>query len=140
MAEEKRERVRLSDAVTRMIELTQQGRLEWRAAISSEMPEDEDRVTAVYITEFNGRKLRLYGDRIEVSRNESLSSAIQALAGMPAPTEEWRTIAVLEFINDEGISLWRFPFSGAISDLLDAVQYRVAGVNEFLAEIEALAG
>jgi hypothetical protein len=134
MTEEKKERGRLTGAVTRMIELTQQGKLEWRNASPSEAPEDEDRVTAAFVTTFNDRKLRLYGKRIEASQGEIMKLFVTA----PQETK-WRTIGVLEFINDFGMSLWRFPVSDATYDLLDAVQYRVAGVNEFLADIEALA-
>ncbi|MGH9941594.1 MAG: hypothetical protein ACRD9R_04440 [Pyrinomonadaceae bacterium] len=98
------------------------------------MPADENIVSAVFITEFNGKRLRLYTKQVEAFQSEVLSSETQArLFG------KWRTVQVLEFINDESESLWKFPKVGALSDLLDAVQYRVAGVSEFLAEIEALA-
>jgi hypothetical protein len=139
MSEEKRDKNRRADSISLMIELTQQGKLEWRNAIEPELPSDEDRMSAVFISEFKDKKLRLYAKRVEVSRIERMSTSALVAGMFGTEPPAWKNITVLEFINNVGETLWAFPNSGALSDLLNAVQYRVAGVNEFLAEIEALA-
>lgn len=47
----------------------------------------------------------------------------------------WVSDIILEFTDVNGESLWTFPQVKAVRDLLSAVQYQVAGVNEFLHEL-----
>lgn len=137
MAEERQNKDRWLDAVTHMIALTQQRKLEWRPAFLVELPRHDDRVSAVLISEFNDRKLRLYSRRVELPKPDPFTEAIYESRHQTAPRS---ALAIeLEFIDDKGASLWNFPSVAALKDLLLAAQYQSAGVKDFLAEIEALA-
>lgn len=129
MSEEK-DRNRWVDAVTRMIELTQQGKMHWQVVDSPDKSkDDEHRTSAAFRANLNGRLLRLYQKKVQES-----TLASEGLHSLLRPKFEtiWRTKVVLEFINAEGATLWAFPYVEALGDLLTAVQYQVAGVNDFL--------
>lgn len=131
MGEERQKKDRWLDAVTHMIALTQQGKLEWRHAYTSEIPQHDENESAVLISQFNNRKLRLYLRRLETPPDYAMIRL--------QPLPRWSHVVVLEFIDDHGGSLWTFPSIGALKDLLHVAQYQVAGVNDFLAELESLA-
>lgn len=129
MSEEK-DRNRWVDAVTRMIELTQQGKMHWQVVDSPDKSKDDEyRTSAAFRANLNGRLLRLYQKKVQES-----TLASEGLHSLLRPKFEtiWRTKVVLEFINAEGATLWAFPYVEALGDLLTSVQYQVAGVNDFL--------
>jgi hypothetical protein len=116
MAEEKREKYRWIDAITKLIELTQTGKLVWTRATDEYIPKHRKLTTVVFIANYNDKLLRLYGAE--------------------PYAQHWNTEdVILEFITPDGNTLWQFPETSAINSLLYAVQYRFAGVNEFLNEI-----
>lgn len=132
MSQELHKKSRWLDAITHLIALTQQGKLKWRHASQSEMPRHDESESAVLISEFNNRKLRLYLRRIETPPPPETMIRLQ-------PLPRWSRMTVLEFIDDNGGSLWSFPSIVGLGDLLEVAQYQVSGVRDFLAEIEALA-
>jgi|ERR1700686_748407 len=119
------------DATAKLIELTQEGTLKWAA---EEPPEwfskrPNQRVEVVFETDFKGKLLRLYEkgfQQEEVDIN---------FYGQAEPTVEWRTKVVLEFIDNNGNTLWSFPYVSALNDLMSAVKFQAAGVKDFLREI-----
>jgi hypothetical protein len=133
MGEEKQEKDKWLDAVTRMIELTQQGKLKWTAESSASTPNDDDRMSAVFTTHYKNKKIRLYAVRVSLKPNDLVISTFNRAIGQDPP--KWRKKVILEFVNMEGFPLWTFPAIAALFDLLNAVQYQVAGVNEFLDDI-----
>ena len=103
------ERDRIVDGVAEMIRLTQQGDIVWRpftGLVGSTVLTND---SPGYETVFNERRLRLYPT---------------AFSG---PT--------LEFIDQNGIALYRFPSIQALSDLLATVSYQTAGVKGFLDDL-----
>lgn len=126
MREEKKEKNKWLDAITRMIVLTQQGKLRWTTEPWVPKPPTEDVTSPVFYADFKNRIMRLY--KTQVSRDRVMSGMFPE---MPA----WRERIILEFVTSEGASLWEFPEVSPLSDLFDAVQYQAAGVSEFLDEI-----
>ena len=45
------------------------------------------------------------------------------------------TSITLEFVDENGVSLWRFPQTSALRDLMSSVRYQSANVKEFLKDI-----
>ena len=128
MAEKKDKSV---EAVAKLIKLAQDGKIEWRSA---ELVRDDITVESVFIAEYKDRLLRIYKYVYKVEK----PSPFYISPSIFTHKEEypsWETSVTLEFIDTNGLSLWKFPYTNALYDLLQAVQYQVAGVDEFLDEI-----
>lgn len=127
------------DAVTRMIELTQQGLMQWVAMEATGPAADENRTSAVFRSSYNHRILRLYERKVSSIRlvdsvhdRHSFPNFFALKYEEPKYEKVWESEVVLEFIATDGTTLWSFPKVSALRDLLTAVQYQVAGVNEFI--------
>ena len=130
MATEKKSRNRWVDAITSMIELTQDGKLRWTVAPGvSTHYDDEERITPVFQTTYNDKALRLYKVRRPTNYSNTVIS-LYNISGTELP--RWSTRVILEFVDSEGRALWTFPQVDALSDLLTSVQYQVTGVSDFL--------
>lgn len=119
------------EAVTKLIKLTQEGEIEWRSA---NLVRDDIKVESVFKAEYKDRLLRIYKYVYKVEK----PSPVLISHRIFAHKEEypyWETSVTLELIERNGLSLWKFPYTNALYDLLQAVQYQVAGVDEFLDEI-----
>ena len=139
MAEAKKERVKWVDAITRMIELTQQGKMTWSSIEpTGTAAEEKNRTSAVFRTVYNGKALRLYERKVAEKRlinpEEAQPFRLFHFGDLKYETV-WIREIVLEFIDSEGATLWTFPKIGALRDLLTAVQYQAAGVGEFLNDL-----
>jgi len=111
------------DAIAKLTELTQNGKLEWGVDEFFEAP---GAASPAYTAVFNNRTMRLQKRRVT---EESLFGKRQV-----------RDAFTLEFVGPQGNSLWQFPEIDAIEDLFAAVQYQTAGVREFLNDILSKAG
>lgn len=113
---------KLLDTLTRMIELTQQGRLRWD--FHPEIPTHRivNPISAVFYATYNQKVLRLYQMVVGVDP--------RAVYNVEIPEDDKRI--VLEFIDWNGDTLWSFPQVAALNDLFAAAQYQVAGVSEFM--------
>ncbi len=118
------------DVIAKMIDLTQSGRLVWKAHLPSDTLKvyPDDKVSTVFVTKYQGKTLRLYQRTYKVRQVPSL---IRAAVG----DNEWLKEVVLEFLSEDGSSLWAFPQMAILKDLLSTVRYKVAGVDEFINEI-----
>lgn len=120
------------DAVAKLIKLTQEGKLNWAVdeppASFSKRP--NSRVDVVFQTTYGDKRLRLYERRYQEDTID-----FDEFEMRPVQKVEWRKDVILEFTDDAGNSLWAFPFIEALNDLVAAVQYQVAGVKDFLAEL-----
>jgi hypothetical protein len=133
MSAEKKIRNRWLDAISSMIELTQDGKLKWSAAATpGGIADDTERTSSVFQTSYNGKSLRLYEKRVPAKQG-GFPASIYALTGEEPP--KWYKRVLLEFVGADGHSLWTFPDVDALSDLLTSVQYQVVGVHDFLDEI-----
>ena len=112
------------DAVAKLTELTQNGKLKWGV---DEFPKAPGTASPAYTASYNNRTLRLQKRRVEEESGYFGRS-------------EFRDEFTLEFIGAQGNSLWKFPDIDAIEDLFSAVQYQTAGVREFLNELLSQVG
>lgn len=134
--ETKKEKTKWVDAVTRMIELTQQGEMRWVPIEPYGMSENENRTSAVFRSSYKDKTLRIYERKVHerqrvLDDEDPLSVSITNLL-KPKYQSVWVYQVVLEFIDGNGNTLWTFPKVSALRDLLSAVQYQAAGVNEFI--------
>ncbi len=114
------EKYKWVDAVAKLIELTREGHLQWSIESEAKTPFEQERATAVFTTEQDGRKLRLY--------------AIKAPFGYMAET--WQeTKAILDVVNDNGERIFSFPDVFALSNLLETVSYQASGMASFIKNI-----
>lgn len=110
-----------SHFIAQLIERTQDNRVTW----STYKPKPSDaalQVEVVYQTKFQDKALRLY----ETKMKKNLAEVVWF--GGPALREE----IVLKIVDEEQNDLFRFPTSPALRDLLTAVRYQVAKIDDFL--------
>ena len=117
---------RFLEAIAKLIELTQTGKLRWDAYPPDETLKvyPDDRLSTVFETNYQGKKLRLYR-RTFSPRGAPMFDAIIG-------KKDWQSVVILEFLAENGAVLWRFPTMPILDDLLSAVQYQTAGVDEFI--------
>ena len=102
------------NAVAKLTEITQQGRLKWAS-----IGRVSGTIGPSFVTNYKNRNLRLS----RVSRHELGEFAMV------------REVTQLEFIDDSGNALWSFPESAALDDLYQAAKFQAAGVQDFLTDI-----
>ena len=139
------ERNKWIDAVIKLLELTQEGNLHWDlygVGIQPLFEENEGvALSAIFTTSYNGKNLRLYKERYKRPKRQTISESVTAIGlslagGEPPPTPMlWDSRIRLEFVTEEGASLWSFPDMAPLEDLLETVQYQVAGVKDFLDDL-----
>jgi hypothetical protein len=122
------------DAVAKLIKLTQEGQLNWIIADppASFSKRPNSRVEVVFVAKHGDKSLRLYEKRFQAEFVD-----FDEFEMRPVQKTEWRKTVVLEFIDEIGNSLWAFPSVEALNDLVSTVQYQVAGVKDFIAELLA---
>jgi len=128
------ERNRWIDAIVKMIELTQKGDMKWEARDSTHVREkDDDSVEAVFYTKYEGKSLRLYKLVYTAYKAVSPTTLYDVVIGAAQKKEAYRTSKIiLDFVSEEGFKLWTYPEVNALPDLLSAVQYQTAGINDFI--------
>ena len=119
------------EAVAKLIKFTQDGKIEWRSA---ELVPDDIKVESVFSAEYKDRLLRIYKFVYKVEEPSPFDIS-RSIFTHKKEYPYWAASVTLEFIDRNGLSLWKFPYTNALYDLLQAVQYQVAGVDEFLDEI-----
>ena len=128
------------EAVTNLIKLTQAGKLKWSAGRADKNIGREDlRIETVFLAEYKNRNLRLFKYSYMVEEPGALERLISSDSSLYLGTKRkypyWSSSITLEFIDEAARTLWTFPHTNALNDLFEAVQYQVAGVDEFLKEI-----
>ena len=107
------------DAVAKLTELTQDGKLEWNA---QSFTDNESVIGPTYHATYGDKRLRL----------QKRGAMVKKKAGAE---EEWTKQYVLEFVDGNDKTLWAFPQIDAIQHLYGAVQYQTAGVKDFLDDL-----
>ena len=136
MSTESKKKGRWVDAISSLIELTQDGKVLWRVNANAKTPYDNERTSSVFETTYVDKALRLYQIKLPtnmVGGRAGLLDTIYKMQGVEPP--KWISKIILEFIDHEGHALWTFPDIDALSDLLTSVQFQVAGVKDFLDNI-----
>ena len=127
---------RWTEAVLKLILLTQTGNLKWEALpdLTHLKSHVIGEVVAGFSTTYNDRLLRLIEHKYKATR--SRSSASEMLEALSNPGGPWTKpldyIAHGAVLQLGGDSWFTVPKVKATSDLLTAVQYQVAGVTDFL--------
>lgn len=133
------------DAVGKLLQLTQEGKLEWKPKDPPSylnLQLDLKRVDVVYEAGYNKRKLRLYqlAYKVEKPRDTPGTINIRTFFNQSEPEYPyWTKRTVLELLDQSGFGAWTFPETEFLDDLLAAVRYQAAGVKQFLDEILAAA-
>lgn len=107
------------DAVVKLTELTQEGKLEWSI---DPYFEDQHAIGPTYRATHGDKSLRL--------RKRSILRPSKR-----GWDEEWQEQYLLEFVGQNDQVLWAFPEIDAIQHLYGAVQYQTAGVKDFLNDL-----
>ena len=124
------------EAITKLIKQTQEGRIKWLPGKhDKESGRDDLRIESVFITNYKNKTLRLYKYSYKVEVPGLFDNIANVYSNMTRKYPYWTSSIALEFISDDGKSLWTFPDTNALNDLLGAVRYQVAGVDEFLDDI-----
>ena len=110
-------------AVIRFLEQTQQSRLKWGVSdpVNDLTQTGETVVRAIYISEKDGRLLRLYKFKVRSYTDED--------------EWHWEDGVALEVSDAEHRAWWRFPHSPVIWDLLEAVTFKSAGIDAFINKV-----
>jgi hypothetical protein len=126
-------RDKMLEAVVKLIQLTQTGRLKWRAGEPDESMklEADDRIDSVYTTDYNGRRLEIYRRTWIVYQG---AGGLMGFADVPDFERRLKEQVVLRLATPEG-NFWTFPQNSALHDLMNAVAFKVTDAKGFLDEI-----
>lgn len=107
-------------AIVLLLEQTQEGTLKWEVADpASDLTDGSNIVVKVmYLAHKDGRSLRLYHYRFRSYTDED--------------TWHWDDNLALEVSDQKNMSWWQFPKHRVIWDLLEAVKFKTAGVDDFI--------
>jgi hypothetical protein len=127
------------EAVTRMIQLTQSGELEWRIG-ENYGPGRGDPTTPPYVTEYKDTIYRLQGRwvKTEVTETYAMRMLRNLAVHGPVPHRTPRLdgeVVRLEMIDPQGRSLYRVPNVSPIRNLLYAVQRQTADPEAALQDL-----
>ena len=101
--------------------LTQQGRLEWAVVPVTPARQSGGKIDFFYESDFKGKHLRVYLERLSVPFDDSYKHSEESVR--------------VEFVDENGRSLWKFPESPAAWDLYETITFQTAGVDEALDEL-----
>ena len=137
MASEKAtsDRERWIDAVTRMIELTQSGELEWEIG-ERYGPGRGDPTTPPYVAEYKDRLYRLQGRWVRTNTHNTvvLNDIAKWLKAESSPPRDGEAVR-LEMIDNRGRTRYQVPSVGPVRDLLHAVQRQTADPEAALQDL-----
>lgn len=104
--------------VDKLTELTQYNKISWKREDAPRYLQSSiNRIDFVYFTHFNNQRIRLYEDTFKYYTDEDVYY--------------WETEAVLDLVDDFGNSTFDVPKTKNINNLLQAVKYQAANINNF---------
>ncbi len=110
-----REIVKLVDHLT---ELTQNNAISWERQEPGNLVSTENKIDFIYVVEYQDRLIRLYEETYKYYTDEFQF--------------HWSSQLIVEFTDEYGNTLWQFPKTSNGWDLLNAVKYKDAKVDDFL--------
>ena len=115
-----KEESKTTKAIAALLRQTQDGTLKWgpTGATSDLAAGTEDVVETVYLAETEGRLLRLFPFKTQYYSDADMWSWVKGVA--------------LELSDETQTSWWRFPKHPITWDLLEAVQFKTVGVDQFI--------
>jgi len=115
------------DVVAKLTKLTQEKKLLWVTTDSPSSTPSYVTIRISFATKYKGRSLRLYEKEFDHTSNRSIIGGLMF--------EETET--VLELLDENGIGIWSFPGTRALSDLMSAVRFQISGANDFINDVLA---
>lgn len=126
------------EAIAKLIEFTQKGRIEWRPEHPDVVKElsPDDIISYVFTAEFNGRTLRIYRRRYKAQFNSGLGFAFRNGALTENKTEaRWVSVVILELLSEHGLPTWQFPREQILDDLLNTIRYKASGASDLIQDL-----
>lgn len=112
--------------ISKLLRLTQESQIRWQLKRHSGSLAPGERTPAVYTTEYAGQRLRLY----EFHRKHVFFGPLS-----DEPETDWERGLRLEFLDKNDTPLYSVEDVAGIGDLLDAVKYKTANIDEFLEKL-----
>lgn len=112
---------KFTKAVARLIELTQKGDIRWERGDPPDFTASGDYAEVVFRAEYDGERLRVFRRRSKVALDEERF--------------DWVETPVLQVLDEDGKSLYQFPHMPALYDLIESVEYQVAGVGPLIEKL-----
>lgn len=128
----KEEKNKWINAIANLIKLTQNGTVKWRSQDPSDLLniKDDQIVEVVFTAKYKNYNLRLYNRKYKVAHDPA--AYFDPLKRYKEGT--WVPEVVLNFTDMHGHPVYTYPQSSILTDLLNTVQYQVAGIQGFLDE------
>lgn len=126
------------EAMGKLLSLTQKGKIEWRSVdpVAIKNKSDEDLIAYVFVSKYKENHLRIYQRKYKSTpRAFGLSVAAALALDVKSSEPSWRSEVVLELINNAGMPLWQFPREPILSDLLEAIRYKVSGAHDVITSL-----
>lgn len=117
------ERDQWTEAVIRMIELTQSGEIQWRVGRKA-APGRGELTTPPYYADYKNRHYKLEERWIEAPRPTTMEQFLERFSAV-APRRD-RHVVNLDLVNVNDLSLYSVPDVSPLWDLLKAVQKQTA--------------
>ena len=114
-------------AISRLIELTQDGNINWKVIIAEDYLPTVDSNGAMLMALYEGKQLLLFKD-VFIQKSGSF---IDQFSGSAIEKKEYRPCLCIYDLPSRTI-LFKFPYSILISDLYKAATYFAANVDDFL--------
>lgn len=111
------------DAVTKLIELTQNGDLRWRVG-GRRTPGRGEPTTPPYYANYKKHTYKLEERLVKTPRPTGMDQFLRAFS---SAAQKDRYVVSLDLVDDNGLSLYPVPDVSPIGDLLDVVQKQTAG-------------
>jgi len=114
--------------INKLTELTQSDTIKWdRRPCPETLIDTNHKIGVVYKTEYKNQYLRLYEEKYKHYQTIPIS--------LYESEYYWDDNVILEFIDEKGEHIWQFPYMRSIWDLLKAVKYNEAKVDNFIESV-----
>lgn len=112
------------EVVTRLIELTQEGKMVWEPSRNASPPRVGEPTTPPYYAAYNGQRWRVQG---EMQKDQEFFSPFPI---SPFPRNSRREVVHLELVDGRERALLSVPDVPNLEDLLEAVQGKSASADD----------
>ena len=121
------------EAISRLLEFTQDGKLEWDVVSPDQFLRDEDITGAVLLVKYKEKYLLLYSKAYwYVTGN--IGNVLAAFSGQSEKTKGYRPELSVYDMTEEVI-VYKFPYSELVDDLYKAAAYNAAKIDELISSI-----
>lgn len=140
MTEETLEKYKWVDAVSQLVLLTARGQMQWNLDSEAKTPLDDERLTAIFAGEKDGRRFRLFEVKENIIDYSLIYGDLPGEIGERGKTfrkllPKFRNKIMLQVVSEKGEPILTFPEVSALADLIKEVEYQVSGIDSFLENI-----